>query len=132
MRRVQILSGKSSGTGEVLGPDNDLDDPMERLLSLESGVGSVANSACYTCAIEKPLRSRHCRNCRRCVRAFDHHCPFIGNCVGAGNYRWFFFYIICLLVRCVPTCRLFEACWSSPLGVAVSNLIPKGTHSVYR
>ena len=69
-------------------------------MSLESGSGSVASSACYTCSIERPLRSRHCRNCRRCVRAFDHHCPFVGNCIGAGNYRWFLLYIVFLILRC--------------------------------
>ncbi|CAN0457929.1 unnamed protein product [Ascophyllum nodosum] len=97
LRRVQILSGRSSGSGEVPRSDIDSDDPMENLLTLESGLGSVTNSACYTCSIERPLRSRHCRNCRRCVRAFDHHCPFVGNCVGAGNYRWFLLYIVCLV-----------------------------------
>lgn len=103
-RRVRLLRGNGAGGGGggagAADTDEDVEDPTESLMSLESGAGSVANSACYTCAIERPLRSRHCRNCRRCVRAFDHHCPFVGNCVGAGNYRWFFLYVVFLILRC--------------------------------
>jgi len=49
---------------------------------------------CHSCHVVKPVRSKHCRVCRRCVQVFDHHCPFIGNCVGVGNYRWFFLYVV--------------------------------------
>lgn len=101
-RRVEILSGHDKGSsGHSTDHDLDVEDPMENLLEIESGAGSVASPACYTCAIERPLRSRHCRNCRRCVRAFDHHCPFAGNCVGAANYRWFFSYVVTFVTRCV-------------------------------
>ena len=51
---------------------------------------------CVQCMVRKPLRSKHCRRCRRCVAKHDHHCPWINNCVGNNNIRHFFIYIISL------------------------------------
>lgn len=48
---------------------------------------------CYTCWVDRPLRSKHCKICDRCYDDFDHHCVFIRNCVGGGNRRAFFIYI---------------------------------------
>ena len=42
-----------------------------------------SSSLCPECEILKPLRSRHCEVCNQCVRVFDHHCPWINNCVAA-------------------------------------------------
>ncbi|CAE7243327.1 PAT11 [Symbiodinium pilosum] len=44
---------------------------------------------CAPCSDGKPPGSHHCTICRRCVFDMDHHCPFIGNCVGRGNRRSF-------------------------------------------
>ena len=60
--------------------------------------GALRPNLCHTCRIQRPLRLKHCRTCRTCVALFDHHCPFVGNCVGRGNYRWFFGYAFMFFV----------------------------------
>lgn len=53
---------------------------------------------CHSCHIERPLRSKHCKVARKCVLAFDHYCPYVGNTVGRQNYKYFFSYCLLFLV----------------------------------
>lgn len=57
-------------------------------------------SFCSTCLVRKPIRSKHCSICNRCVAKFDHHCPWVGNCIGAKNHKYFIGFIASLLFMC--------------------------------
>lgn len=56
---------------------------------------------CSPCQKPKHPAAHHCRTCKACVMEMDHHCPFIGNCVGANNHGYFILFLMYTLVSCL-------------------------------
>ena len=45
---------------------------------------------CKKCDKPRPFKSHHCSTCQTCILKMDHHCPWIFNCVGFANQKFFY------------------------------------------
>ncbi|EGF99808.1 uncharacterized protein MELLADRAFT_94100 [Melampsora larici-populina 98AG31] len=46
----------------------------------------------------KPPRAHHCRICGVCWLKYDHHCPWINQCVGLHNERYFLLFLVYMTI----------------------------------
>ena len=76
-------------------------------LAFATGPGFVRELAvqfegakCFKCKIPRPKRSHHCSSCSECILQMDHHCPWLGCCVGLKNHGNYFRFLCYTLLCC--------------------------------
>lgn len=62
---------------------------------------SGAIRVCDRCILLKPDRCHHCSVCDKCILKMDHHCPWVNNCVGFSNYKYFILFLAYSLLYCL-------------------------------
>merc|ERR1712196_153147 len=69
---------------------------------------------CEACNVVQPRGCSHCDFCQACVEGFDHHCPWMGKCIGRQNLCAFYTFIcvsfsslgyifVCTILQTVPS-----------------------------
>ena len=79
-------------------PGKMVNNEYKNLLDLVES-GQEAEEFCPFCLVKNKFRSKHCLICQICVDEFDHHCFWVGNCIGKNNYTLFFSFLIFILLN---------------------------------
>ncbi|XP_013910941.1 PREDICTED: palmitoyltransferase ZDHHC15 [Thamnophis sirtalis] len=74
---------------------------MARKLPVCTRTGNGAIRFCDRCQLIKPDRCHHCSVCAVCVLKMDHHCPWVNNCIGFSNYKFFLLFLAYSLLYCM-------------------------------
>jgi hypothetical protein len=60
---------------------------------------------CGACSLYQPPKAAHCPDCNVCINEYDHHCPWMGTCIGKNNMpafmRFNFTWLIYLFYSCL-------------------------------
>ena len=62
---------------------------------------------CRSCYVARPSNVHHCTICHCCVLEQDHHCPWVNNCVGLFNKKYFILYNFYAILSVIYSAVIF-------------------------
>ena len=97
-----LLKGGTTDPG-IIERNNEYAYYDNRKSSIKINIkGHMVNlNYCYTCFHFRPPRTSHCAECDNCVEKFDHHCLWMGTCVGKRNYKYFYIVLSLTTILCL-------------------------------
>ncbi|KAJ9541064.1 hypothetical protein OSB04_027570 [Centaurea solstitialis] len=88
--------------GEIVSGDNGM-NWTNLVMDMYPPRTSVMTVTCSCCKVVQPPRAKHCHDCNNCVLRFDHHCTWLGTCIGQGNHCQFWWYLFEETALCIWT-----------------------------
>ena len=88
--------------------------PQKSGRDLNEDVENKNQYSCLKCMALKVQRAYHCEDCDVCIDNFDHHCIWVGKCIGGKNLRLFYIFI-----ATVPSFFMFVMFMSSFLSMQI-------------
>ncbi|XP_040189647.1 palmitoyltransferase ZDHHC3-like [Rana temporaria] len=103
-----------SDPGVVPLPEMAIDFSDLRGTPRKNDRGNEDWTVCNRCETYRPPRAHHCRICHRCIRRMDHHCPWINNCVGELNQKYFIQFLFYTALASLYSMGLVLGTWLLP------------------
>lgn len=74
---------------------------------------------CVPCRIIREPGTKHCYYCDVCIYKMDHHCPWIGKCVGRDNLCLFYQFLLSVFFMMV--CLIFTTVTANPVSSTLTS-----------
>eukprot|EP01053_Blabericola_migrator_P001215 Blabericola_migrator_1__1214@NODE_1310_length_4840_cov_138_493400_g882_i0_p3_GENE_NODE_1310_length_4840_cov_138_493400_g882_i0NODE_1310_length_4840_cov_138_493400_g882_i0_p3_ORF_typecomplete_len347_score32_39DHHC/PF01529_20/1_5e02DHHC/PF01529_20/1_4e29_NODE_1310_length_4840_cov_138_493400_g882_i01091041 len=91
------------------------DEVLSRHMQMRpEDVELIVGSKCEKCKGRwKPPRAHHCNRCDKCIFRMDHHCSWIGNCIGQANQKYFILFLAYTILGALLNIVSFPVMWAS-------------------
>lgn len=108
---IQSLENESEDDEEEESEDDEFEYERKSYISEENRMEisqkfGIDFKRCDKCLVVRPPKVHHCSVCRGCVMRMDHHCPWINNCVGQFNQKFFILFCLYCFLGCLYACVL--------------------------